>query len=176
MPRTTKANVKDDAVMMDMAALRRRYPSFNIRCGIIPIRRSDGRMLIVKEKPRGDFAGNVYGPPKGSIRRCDRDFLAAACRELREETGIIIPRGSQLAPYEYIFLHKHFREILYLFLVLVDDDIVIRPDGTEISECCWMSLEDLKNCEHMATFTQRLVANLYEICFPTPDDSSLQES
>lgn len=158
-----KCNLANDILTMGLVQLRRKYPRYSIRCGIILIRESDGKILIVKEKPRCSFVGNVFGLPKGSARQCDREYFDVACRELLEETGISAC-DSERVGLEFIMYHRHFREIMFLFPLLVRSPPEPHPDEREISECSWMSLDELKNHTGTASsYTRRFLTDLYTI-------------
>jgi 8-oxo-dGTP pyrophosphatase MutT (NUDIX family) len=158
-----RAALANDVLSLDLKNLSREYPNFNIRCGVILICEETGKVLTVREKARQDFTGNVLGVPKGSVKRCDRDYLSAALRELREETGIVL-RDAKIAGPEFIMFNHHFREIMFLFPITTSAIIEPTPDAREISECCWMSIEEFKNDQSCkSSYTQRLIANLYSL-------------
>ena len=157
---------------LDIATLRKKYPNFAIRCGILLIRAEDEKILIVREKPRGDFIGNVCGPPKGATSSRDKTCIATACRELREETGISVSEACCAAsrPY-FVFFHKYFRELLVIFPVVMEHPPEPRIDTREISEYYWLSLTELKNCPvPMSSYTQKLIECLYNLCCVGTDD------
>lgn len=154
---------------LSIRALKTRFPGFNIRCGVLLIRAEDGRMLMVTEKPRDDFVGNLIGPPKGSIQRSDRNCADTACRELFEETGINITAQSLSQSY-FIFHHPYFREMLIVFIAIMSNAPEPQPDGVEISECAWLSIDELKNKDNMSAYTQRLINCLYTLCLSDCDE------
>lgn len=139
-------NIESDFLRLPERAFRVRYDSYNIRCGILLFRPSDCKFLLVREKSRGNFGGNIYGPPKGSIEISDRTFLSAALRELREETAIVLNIDEKRAQStRFVVYHHYFREILILFLhILCCDTIAIIPNQCEISECVWVSIDEAK--------------------------------
>ena len=150
-----------------LSELQQQFPHFNIRCGILLIRKEDARILIVKEKPRRDFVGNVYGPPKGAAMRRDGNCVNAACRELYEETKIAVNASHCLFPY-FVFKHEYFRELLVLFPAIIEHPPEPQPDPREIAGCFWMSLEELKNSDApKSSFTRSLIDCLYKIGITT---------
>lgn len=168
-------NVVNDMLIMSLKQLRNKYPYYSIRCGIILIREDDGRILIVKEKPRGDFNGNVYGFPKGSARQSDSEFFSVACRELFEETGISA-RDAEKIDLEFIMFHRHFHEIMFLFPMLIKTPPDPQPDPREIAGCYWMSLDELKDrAGAESSFTRRFISDIYTLLLsglPVPDHFS----
>jgi 8-oxo-dGTP pyrophosphatase MutT (NUDIX family) len=164
MPKIKKSHCfVNDILTLDLAHLRKKYPDYNIRCGVLLVREEDGKLLIVKEKPRGNFTGNVFGPPKGSARRCDREYFDVALRELLEETGISASALDCVGP-EFVMFHYYYREILFLFPLVVHAPPEPLPDMYEIEECRWMSIADLRNNECAeSAYMRRLVSDLYTI-------------
>lgn len=136
--------IEDDVRWLDYATFRKKYRNYEVRCGILLIRAEDSKVLVVKERPRRSFRGNVYGPPKGHINASDHSFMQAALRELREETGICLdpPASSES---EIVLYHTYFNEMLILFPTIVSNPPEPCPDYQEISECRWMTLEELAN-------------------------------
>ena len=152
----------DDILVMDLRRLTAKYPDHNIRCGVLLMREEDGKILIVKEKPRGEFVGNIYGPPKGSANWRDREYFDVATRELIEETGISV-RDAQVAGPEIIIFHSYFREILFLFPIIIRSPPDPRPDYNEIEECRWMSFDEFEECHEEPAYVRRLISDLHSI-------------
>jgi 8-oxo-dGTP pyrophosphatase MutT (NUDIX family) len=136
-------DIERDIVALELSQLRAAHPGYNIRCGVLLLR-ADGRVLMVRENARCDYAGGIIGPPKGTAVAGDRDYRGVALRELFEETGI---RAADVAPVgpEIVIVREYFRDVLFIFpFATRADDIAARADGREISECCWMSLAEIE--------------------------------
>ena len=56
-----------------------------LSCGVIYMNEKTGRFLVCHET-----LGRFWSLPKGVMDAGDRDMACAACRELREETGIVL--------------------------------------------------------------------------------------
>lgn len=159
--------------LLSVKSIRKQFPRFNIRCGVLVIRAEDGKLLMVTEKPREDFGGNVIGPPKGSLKYYDKSCADAACRELYEETGFNISAQSLLDSY-FVFHHPYYREMMIIFIAVVLNAPDPKPDGVEISECSWLSIDELKNKTNMSAYTWRLVNCLYTLCLSDCEDLSIK--
>lgn len=68
---------------------------------MLPVRRVDGRLEVFLVHPGGPFFRKkdegVWSVAKGLLERADEDVLAAAKRELSEETGFAPPEGPYVA-------------------------------------------------------------------------------
>jgi 8-oxo-dGTP pyrophosphatase MutT (NUDIX family) len=159
----TDRDINTDASHMTLDQLRAHYPRYKIRCGVALVR-ADERILFVKEKARGDFAGGFYGFPKGCAEANEHDFETVALRELREETGIILNMRDIEGTPRMITYHKYFHEIFIVFLTSSDDAIAV-PDRREISECVWMSLDEIKKSTlPMSAFTKSIIGCINTLC------------
>jgi 8-oxo-dGTP pyrophosphatase MutT (NUDIX family) len=169
----TAHNISTDILIMNLPQLRDAYPDYRIRCGILLMRENDGRILVVKERPRGSFTGHIYGPPKGSVQPGDANYFDAARRELFEETGITLPEPSsgagssstsaatEVPRTEFITFHHFFREILFLFPVIIKNPPDLHPEPGEIEECQWLTLDELRDrARPKSSCTRTLIADL----------------
>ncbi len=104
--------------------------------GFVVVAAVDGadHMLLLRNRRRGD-----WGFPKGHVDDGE-DLYAAACRELREETGIdrfqLVPGFEQVLRYDVPRGREAGRpkEVTY-FLARVDDAAVVLSD--EHDELSW---------------------------------------
>lgn len=139
-------SIEEDFLRLPERAFRQRYKSYNIRCGILLFRASDCKFLLVKEKPRLNFKGEIFGPPKGTLEVADSSFLSAALRELREETAIVLLAEEGRIPTRFVAYHHYFREILILFMYVITSAEMLNvvPNQREISECVWVTSDEAK--------------------------------
>lgn len=155
---TQRDLIERDFIGMTEHAFRVRYAGRNrIRCGMLLIRESDSKILMVKEKPRGEFAGGIYGPPKGQLEKTDKSLLLAARRELYEETGITIKNVSGTSSAIFIY-HPYHREVLILFPMIVNESLIEQGQTKcdEIDSCGWYSVSEIQNLPKAAC-TARLL-------------------
>lgn len=153
----------NDLLTMDARAAH--ATPYRVRCGIILVRRDTGSLLVVREKPRADFVGNIIGIPKGALLNIDRDFFACASRELREETGIDLAKvPHSRVSARFVFNNRFFRDVLFAFVVLIDSarGLHLKPDEREISECMWFTLRDLE--QNRATVPAYMVSLTNYLC------------
>lgn len=90
-------------------APRRRTPHYDVTAAVI--RRKDGSILIA-QRPHDGMLGGLWEFPGG---KCQEGESLQAClrREIREELGIEIEVGAQIAAIRHAY--THFRITLYAF-------------------------------------------------------------
>ena len=114
----------------------------NYKAGFLIKSLTDDKYLLVKTK-----ASNKWGPPKGHMNKHER-LYDTAVRELYEETGIKVEKKPNIA---YINISG-----VRLYLALTSEDIVLNViDKNEITECCWISISELKQ-ENQQSLTRQI--------------------
>ncbi len=108
-----------------------------------------GRLLLVRQP-----AVRGWSLPAGLLRRGERP-VAAAVRELAEETGIELPAQALSAATPNAVVHTRGRWIDVVFTTRVPGDVPLRPDGIEILEVAWHPVEAMPP---VTTATARLLA------------------
>jgi A/G-specific adenine glycosylase len=88
---------------------RRRTPHYDVTAAVI--RREDGSILIA-QRPHNGMLGGLWEFPGGK-RQEGESLQACLRREIREELGIEIEVGSQIAVIRHAY--THFRITLYAF-------------------------------------------------------------
>jgi 8-oxo-dGTP pyrophosphatase MutT (NUDIX family) len=146
---------------------------YDTHAGIILIRASDERILVVHECPRGDFVGNLYSVPKGQRNQCDSNLFETACRELYEETRINLVDLANCAalryiPVDFVFYNKYWKYALILFPIIVDDaHCAINPSVgcDEVDNFAWFSIKEMWNLRvELPLFMRCLVSSFYDMC------------
>ncbi|MEH7342389.1 NUDIX domain-containing protein [Bacillus sp. JJ1532] len=98
----------------------------------------DNKVLVIKEnKP---FAINKWNFPSGRIENRE-DILNAACREVREETGLDVKLTGTTGIYNFISSSNH-QVILFHFIGEVTGGI-LKLEEEEIVESKWMTLPEI---------------------------------
>lgn len=87
---------------------RKTLPHHDIAAGVIWC---DGRILIARRSPRGLFGGLWEFP--GGKREPGESLEECLAREVREELGIVIHVGEQLATVKHAY--THFRITLHVY-------------------------------------------------------------
>lgn len=123
--------------------MRALTPRHNIRCGIVMINSTTGEILTVCEQKREDLGVFILGVPKGVLNETDTSLYACAIREFQEETGIDLARVHHYRlNMRFVFYNHHFHDILVLFVITVQSNIVIDRasiDSYEIAGYAWVS-------------------------------------
>lgn len=116
----------------------------NVRCGTLLMLENDNKMLVVKEKRRMDYGKkykSTWGIPKGRLQIQDSSLLAAARRELQEETGIAINSDDYLYPY-IVIPNIADKSAFVIFPARLRDVQSIRINDEEIADAKWLTLKE----------------------------------
>lgn len=111
------------------------------------IRNSEGKFLITKRSPNKGFP-NAWEMTGGSALAGD-DSLAAALREVKEETGIILPPENGRIVWQYTRTDSH--KDVWLFDYDFDLDRVILQEG-ETCDKAVASFEEIKELRAQGKF------------------------
>ena len=109
------------------------------RCGGIIYNKDNDKVLVVLNRKSYEKGENKWGFPKGHRNKGEK-IIDCAKREIKEETGLVIPK-SLLKQRQWINDYT-----LYFIINLTqeyDDFNII--DKNEIVKVEWMSISDLKN-------------------------------
>lgn len=93
--------------------------------------------------------------PGGGIHRGE-NHLAAAVREVREETGVVIDPVQLKTVTEGVFSDYGLKFKGILYLVELDTEQPIRVQKTEIAKAVWQPLGQLEN---LSPLTKRLLSS-----------------
>jgi 8-oxo-dGTP pyrophosphatase MutT (NUDIX family) len=116
--------------------------------GLIIYSKKTGRFLCVRNKKK-------YGFPKGQIKK-DEKYIECAFRELKEETGIIMP----MRVLGFLFCKKR---VYYIVIITnefeLDYDKIISKD--EIDEIKWINILEL--CPEATNIAIKKLIGLYKL-------------
>lgn len=108
--------------------------------GIIPLKREEGRWLVLLVLHKN---GNHWGFPKGK-KNAHEDAKEAACRELKEETGLDVIQFLQesVLKEEYRFQRKGstILKTVHYFPAFVTGDLQLQVE--EIGDCKWLKISE----------------------------------
>ena len=111
------------------------------RCGGIIFNKQLDSVLIVLNKNSYFNGENKWGFPKGHRNPKER-ILDCAKREIKEETGILLPK---LMFKRKIYIHNTIYYIIFLKQDYLDFKF---DDKKEIFKVNWITLQDLKNLNY----------------------------
>jgi A/G-specific adenine glycosylase len=116
------------------------------------IRRKDGRVLIA-QRPHDGMLGGLWEFPGG---KCTSGETLPEClaREIKEELGIDIAVGGQLAKIKHAY--SHFRITLYAFVCTL---VAGEPQVIGCADFAWVTLDELDDYAFPVT-DQKIIAAL----------------
>lgn len=108
-----------------------------------------GRVLLVKTSYR-----DRYSLPGGFVGRREhaRD---AACREVREEVGVVVSADGLTLAYEGTLFVEHHHDVLSIFEIEVASEPAVRANGRELVWIGWKTTEEaatLPLLSHVRTY------------------------
>jgi len=101
-------------------------------------------LLLVRRNPQARFMGGAWVFPGGSLMAEDGDgqrgLMAAARRELAEETGIALPATTELVAFARWITPEGAiaRFDTWFYLALADQQAVAHADGQEIVDAIFL--------------------------------------
>ena len=111
-------------------------PHFDVTAAVI--RRGDG-LILIAQRPLGGMLGGLWEFPGGK-QQSGETLPECLSREIREELGIDIRVGQQIAVVKHAY--THFRITLYAYLC---DYIGGTPQAIECADWAWVTLGNLDN-------------------------------
>jgi 8-oxo-dGTP pyrophosphatase MutT (NUDIX family) len=115
-------------------------------------------VLLVQRNPASRFMGGAWVFPGGAVHDGDADHAATAVRELGEEAGIELPRGSQIVPWSRWITPEEVkvRFDTWFFVTESPPGATVTPDGGECVDARWLrpaeALEAFARDELMLVF------------------------
>ena len=97
-------------------------------------------VLLVQRNPAQRFMGGAWVFPGGALHADDADHAAAAVRELREEAGIALPAGAEVAHWSRWITPEEVkvRFDTWFFVAAAPPGAEARPDGGECVDARWL--------------------------------------
>ncbi|MBN1312620.1 MAG: A/G-specific adenine glycosylase [Anaerolineae bacterium] len=117
-------------------------PHYNVTAAVI--RRADGRILIA-QRPIDGMLGGLWEFPGGK-QQPGETLPECLSREIREELGIRIDVGQEIAVIKHAY--THFRITLHAFLC---DYVSGSPQAIDCADWAWVMLEELDDYAFPAT-------------------------
>ncbi len=99
--------------------------------------------LLVEETEDGK---QVYNQPAGHLEK-DETLLAAAKRELYEETGLCLEPQALVGIYQSEIKHKNIQYLRFCYLIELELDALPQPQpqDDDITAAHWLTLEQIEN-------------------------------
>lgn len=110
-------------------------------------------LLILRAELEGDPWSGHVAFPGGRVELKDTDLLHTAQRELKEETGVVIPRDGYLGRLDDLHPRSpHLPSIAVTpFVAWLESRVPIRENG-ELAGHYWVPLEDLASPGRRSSF------------------------
>jgi len=129
-----QARAQGDPEMLPVRSPRRRIPHYDVAAAVITC--ADGRLLVAQRKA-GDMLGGLWEFPGG--KREEGETLAEClAREIREELGVEVQVGEQVAVVKHAY--THFRMTLYAFHCCL---VAGEPRCLDCAAFRWVTLAEL---------------------------------
>ncbi|MBG9656998.1 NUDIX domain-containing protein [Bacillus firmus] len=100
----------------------------------------DGKVLMIKEKKA--TVKNKWNFPSGHVEKGE-DILEAACREVKEETGLDVKLTHTTGIYNFISSTDH-QVILFHFIAQITGGVLSLQEE-EIADSKWVNLSNLNS-------------------------------
>lgn len=98
------------------------------------------KFLLVEELEHGK---TVYNQPAGHLE-ADENLIAAAMRELKEETGLTASPDHLCGIYYYYRQSLNLYYLRFCFVIELESFAVCQPQDEEIIACHWLTLTEVK--------------------------------
>lgn len=99
-----------------------------------------GKFLLVEELDNGR---TVYNQPAGHLE-ADESLVAAAKRELEEETGLTYSPDHLCGIYYYYRAQLNLYYLRFCFVIETNNIEQCQPQDEEIIACHWLTLDEIK--------------------------------
>lgn len=100
----------------------------------------DGKVLMIKENKA--TVKNKWNFPSGHVEKGE-DIIEAACREVKEETGLDVKLTHTTGIYNFISSMDH-QVILFHFIGQITGGFLSLQEE-EIADCKWVNLSNFKS-------------------------------
>ncbi|MFE4522247.1 NUDIX hydrolase [Cytobacillus firmus] len=100
----------------------------------------DGKVLMIKENKA--TVKNKWNFPSGHVEKGE-DIIEAACREVKEETGLDVKLTHTTGIYNFISSTDH-QVILFHFIGQITGGFLSLQEE-EIADCKWVNLSNFKS-------------------------------
>ena len=153
----------DDPILSLRSALAGRAPrraepdpSIAEAAVLLTLRRSDPLELLVirRAEKEGDPWSGHMALPGGRRQPEDADLMRTALRETAEETGLVIAPESVLGELDWIDqgARRRFAIVVAPFVAVVDPDVSVVPEPSEVDAALWVPLSHLASEEAVDEF------------------------
>ena len=134
-----QARAQGDPEMLPVRSPRRRIPHYDVAAAVITRAGGEGAggRLLVAQRKAGDMLGGLWEFPGG--KREEGETLAEClAREIREELGVEVQVGEQVAVVKHAY--THFRMTLYAFHCCL---VAGEPRCLDCAAFRWVTLAEL---------------------------------
>lgn len=120
----------------------------HIITAVAVIRRSDGRVLLLKRSNHEKVYPGCYTFPGGKVENNDT-IIETLIKEVKEECGLVLRDGIILIKEKSILRPDGATSKSLSFLCSVVDDSVVVIEEPDFTDYKWVNLDELKSLEHV---------------------------
>ncbi|WP_370224272.1 NUDIX hydrolase [Cytobacillus sp.] len=117
----------------------------------------EGKMLMIKENKA--TVKNKWNFPSGHVEKGE-DILAAACREVKEETGLDVNLTHTTGIYNFISSTNH-QVILFHFIAQIRGGF-LHLQEEEIADSTWVNLSNLNSLKDEELRDAKVIRQIHD--------------
>lgn len=117
----------------------------------------EGKVLMIKEKKA--TVKNKWNFPSGHVEKGE-DIIEAACREVKEETGLDVKLTHTTGIYNFISSTDH-QVILFHFIGQITGGFLSLQEE-EIADCKWVNLSNFKSFKDEELREAKIIRQIHD--------------